>query len=109
LPKSLYQECTDLVNIYSKTLVELLIKGMAPHEVCSYIKLCEKTVEGKQKLSFGQNIVAVPQNDFQGKQACALCEYLLHYIQQALTDPKTEVLKLFYNFILFSLWLNFSF
>lgn len=25
-----------------------------------------------------------------GKEACALCEYLLHYIQQSLTDPTNE-------------------
>lgn len=26
----------------------------------------------------------------QGKQSCALCEYILHYVQQAITDPVTE-------------------
>lgn len=26
-----------------------------------------------------------------GKEACALCEYLLHYIQDTVTDPANEV------------------
>lgn len=29
-----------------------------------------------------------------GKEACALCEYLLHYIQQSLTDPTNEVINI---------------
>lgn len=27
----------------------------------------------------------------EGKEACALCEYLLHYIQNAISNPVTEV------------------
>lgn len=28
-----------------------------------------------------------------GQGSCALCEYLLHYIQDVLTNPTTEVIK----------------
>lgn len=26
------------------------------------------------------------------KEECVFCQYFLHYVQQAITDPKTEVL-----------------
>lgn len=29
-----------------------------------------------------------------GTQACTLCEYLLHYIQDAITNPITEVINI---------------
>lgn len=34
-----------------------------------------------------------------GKEACALCEYLLHYIQDIVTNPATEVknIKIYNN------------
>ncbi|XP_011501216.1 PREDICTED: uncharacterized protein LOC105364885 [Ceratosolen solmsi marchali] len=92
LPKNLNRECTDLVQIYSKELIELLIKDLKPREICSYIKLCDhsQSTENKQRLSIGPTDIAVPQNNLQGKEACALCEYILHYIQQAITSPEAE-------------------
>lgn len=30
----------------------------------------------------------------EGKESCAFCEYVLHYIQEAITDPVTEVITL---------------
>lgn len=38
-----------------------------------------------------------------GKEACALCEYLLHYIQDTVTDPANEVINIqILIFIVFS-------
>lgn len=37
----------------------------------------------------------------QGKETCALCEYILHFIQEAITNPTTEVINLEYLFIYF--------
>ncbi|XP_015590045.1 prosaposin [Cephus cinctus] len=34
--------------------------------------------------------LGLPQTGAQGKQTCALCEYFLHYVQEAITDPVTE-------------------
>ena len=65
---------------------------MTPQEVCAYIKLCDppQNIDSTRKTHFGEKIIAVPKNDVEGKQACALCEYILHYIQQAITNPKAE-------------------
>jgi hypothetical protein len=30
--------------------------------------------------------------DVSNKEECVFCQYFLHYVQQAITDPKTEVL-----------------
>lgn len=37
----------------------------------------------------------------QGKETCALCEYILHFIQEAITNPTTEVINIEYLFIYF--------
>ncbi|CAB0040365.1 unnamed protein product [Trichogramma brassicae] len=91
LPKSLSNQCVDLVKIYSKELIQLLLSDMSPQEVCTSLKLCDPpNVVIKPKLPFRERVIAVPKNDLEGKQMCALCEYVLHYIQEALTDPKAE-------------------
>ncbi|XP_001603446.1 uncharacterized protein LOC100119722 [Nasonia vitripennis] len=90
LPKSLNGQCVDLVKIYSKELIQLLLNDMSPQEVCAYIKLCDPPQDSKPQASFGEKIIAVPKNDVEGKEACALCEYVLHYLQQAITNPKAE-------------------
>lgn len=61
---------------------------MTPQEVCASLKLCDET---QTKSTIGEKIVAVPQDNVEGRQACALCEYVLHYLQQVITDPKAEV------------------
>lgn len=99
LPKSLNGQCVDLVKIYSKELIQLLLNDMSPEEVCAYIKLCDPPKDSEHQASFGEKVVAVPKNDVKGKQACALCEYVLHYLQQAITNPKAEVLKYVLRFV----------
>lgn len=37
------------------------------------------------------SLLAGPQWDVQGQKTCAFCEYLLHYIQEVITNPATEV------------------
>lgn len=93
MPKSLQEQCIDLVKIYSKELVELLLKDISPQEVCASLKLCDpaKNIDNESESHVEKQIVAVPRNDLEGKQACALCEYALHCIQQAITNPRAEV------------------
>lgn len=33
------------------------------------------------------------------KQVCLFCEYFLHYVQEGITEPKTEVFYILLNFI----------
>lgn len=39
-------------------------------------------------------IVGAPQMNIEGQQTCAFCEYLLHYLQQVITNPSTEVCEM---------------
>ncbi|XP_076287600.1 prosaposin isoform X2 [Lasioglossum baleicum] len=57
LPESLSQECTDLVEGYSKELVELLLADLTPIEVCTFIKLCKAP-----KSSHHRNIFVTDKN-----------------------------------------------
>lgn len=49
LSNSLVRECTDLVQAYSKEIVELLLADFKPMEVCVYLKLC--TVQNTEPTS----------------------------------------------------------
>lgn len=53
-------------------------------------ELSESEVEALQLPI--ERIMPIPtlQGQVNGKQTCALCEYVLHYVQQAITDPATE-------------------
>lgn len=44
-----------------------------------------------QRIHTPFSSLAFPQMDVKGRTTCAFCEYLLHYLQQAITTPSTEV------------------
>ncbi|KAJ8674866.1 hypothetical protein QAD02_010652 [Eretmocerus hayati] len=90
LPKRFKEQCIDLVQIYSKEIIQKLVDDVPPEEVCADLKLCDPQEVSLPKLPIVQKNFAVPKNDVESKETCALCEYVLHFIQQALTDPKTE-------------------
>ncbi|KAJ8681335.1 hypothetical protein QAD02_017122 [Eretmocerus hayati] len=90
LPKSLEEQCVDLVQVYTKEIISKMLEDLTPEQVCAEFKLCEQQQVSLPRLHIGEKIVAVPKNDVEGKETCALCEYVLHFIQQAITDPKAE-------------------
>ncbi|XP_014208799.1 uncharacterized protein LOC106639616 [Copidosoma floridanum] len=91
MPKNLKEECVDLVKVYSKELIQMLLKDMSAEEICETLKLCKpsKTIK-RHEIHIGDKIDAVPKNDLEGKQKCLLCQRVLHFIQKAITDPKAE-------------------
>lgn len=42
LPQKLTVECTDFVDSYAQTLVDMLVKDMSPQDICVQLKLCTK-------------------------------------------------------------------
>lgn len=40
LPQKLHVECTDFVDSYAKTLVNLLVNDLSPQQICVQLKLC---------------------------------------------------------------------
>ncbi|XP_076227036.1 prosaposin isoform X2 [Nomia melanderi] len=49
---SLSSECQDLVDGYSKELIEMLLADLTPQEVCVYIKLCDPPSRSEVKEMF---------------------------------------------------------
>ncbi|XP_076239363.1 prosaposin isoform X2 [Calliopsis andreniformis] len=43
LPRSLKDQCINLVDDYSKQIIELLLADLKPSEVCAFLKLCDAT------------------------------------------------------------------
>lgn len=72
-----------------------MISDLTPEEVCESLKLCDPKNLAAQRPLF-QKIVAVPKMDAEGKETCALCEYVLHFLQQVITNPKAEVSTLIF-------------
>ncbi|BFZ17741.1 hypothetical protein BsWGS_20780 [Bradybaena similaris] len=83
LPSSLKSQCDAFVSGYTPQLL-LLLKTLLPSQVCSYLKLCPSQVTVKlhdapintRKLPTGPE--------------CALCEYVIKYLDNILKDNATE-------------------
>lgn len=42
----------------------------------------------------GPSTLSFVNTDVEGQKTCAFCEYLMHYLQQVITNPSTEVIKI---------------
>ncbi|XP_012276553.1 prosaposin [Orussus abietinus] len=105
LPKDLVDQCDQLVRIYSKELVEMLLADLTPQEVCVYLKLCNPaTNAGPTNLYFPldkdgeimtNEIPDFPLNPIQHESAvtdteCVICEFVMQYVEKALRNKKTQ-------------------
>ncbi|XP_053978368.1 prosaposin [Hylaeus volcanicus] len=104
LPRSLSEECTDLVKGYSKELVDLLLADLSPQEVCVYIKLCDDNKNtGPRNLFITDNsgeilIEEVPDTfestdiseDTNLGPTCVVCEYAMRFIEKKLGSEKAK-------------------
>ncbi|CAK9829953.1 PSAP [Anthophora retusa] len=104
LPKSLAEECTDLVKGYSKELVELLLADLTPQEVCVFMELCEDEKYSDKKSEFitdkdGEiltneipNAPLSPEITKHTKEntACAICEFVMQVIDEQLDNEKEK-------------------
>lgn len=68
------QKCREFVDEYADTLIKMLSDETDPGMVCALLKLCPDVYAPK------------PVNN----ELCPLCQYVLHFIQEALEDPKDE-------------------
>ncbi|XP_033329739.2 prosaposin isoform X1 [Megalopta genalis] len=57
LPTSVTKECTDLVKVYTKDLVEVILADFTPEEACAYLHLCDS-----DKNSYNKNIFVMDKN-----------------------------------------------
>ncbi|XP_015439486.1 PREDICTED: prosaposin [Dufourea novaeangliae] len=105
LPHSLTQECMDLVQGYSKELVELIIADLTPQEVCVFIKLCDPTKNSGPKEVFvtdknGEiltneipDVVSFDDDmsiENQKSTTCIVCEFAMRHVDKALGNDKSK-------------------
>ncbi|CAH1175910.1 unnamed protein product [Phaedon cochleariae] len=109
LPNNLVAECSDLVDAYSKELVELLMADLKPDEVCVYLKLCKDEQPADPLPPYVFRLTAgnietnvIPDNTINGqvvgsddgisqqKPTCVICEFIMKEIEDQLKDKKTD-------------------
>ncbi|XP_037274476.1 prosaposin [Rhipicephalus microplus] len=81
LPESLKQTCTDTVNTYYDQLVQLIVQGFTPEEVCEQLSLC---------TSASKEPVATRPAKIANDEECTYCTTIVQYVYDALQDEKTE-------------------
>ncbi|XP_046741352.1 prosaposin isoform X2 [Diprion similis] len=106
LPKNLKGECLELVKVYSKELVDLLIADLTPQEVCVYIKLCEAT---QSPVPFIENSIPtdkdgeimtneipdfplypVVKQEVSADAECVVCEFIMKQLEQSMKSKHSR-------------------
>ncbi|XP_076629716.1 prosaposin isoform X2 [Colletes latitarsis] len=103
LPRSLSEECQDLVKGYSKEIVELFLADLTPQEICVYIKMCDGTKDVGPKNTFitdenGEILTnEIPDSsassDIWLQRAsinCDICKQALRYIEKEIGSEKEK-------------------
>ncbi|XP_054918958.2 uncharacterized protein Sap-r [Dermacentor andersoni] len=81
LPDSWKQTCTDTVNTYYDQLVELILQGFTPEQVCQELGLCPSA---QRKLGATRPVKVASD------ETCVYCTTIVQYVYDALQDQKTE-------------------
>ncbi|XP_044515030.1 prosaposin [Gracilinanus agilis] len=81
IPKSMAEECRDLVEAYGPAIVDLLLDETSPHLVCSLLSLC------KDKESV--NVAKLKSGAF-----CELCKKIDGYLDKNLDKNSTQAMIL---------------
>ncbi|XP_051165027.1 prosaposin isoform X2 [Leptopilina boulardi] len=109
LPKSLVEECNDLVKGYSRELIEMLLADLTPQEVCTSIKLCDPQKHVGPTIDTVINSYPVDKNgeiitneipnfslhptvkkSLKDDTECVICEFIMQYLEKALSNKKTK-------------------
>lgn len=112
-------ECLGIVNQYYPTIYKYLVEELNSTVVCDFTNICPgpgfeqfdsapiapmlspESSEKLKQLQFehqSPELMQLPierlnspfMNNVYNKELCTFCQYFLHYVQQAITDPKTE-------------------
>uniref|UniRef100_A0A023G3H6 Putative prosaposin n=1 Tax=Amblyomma triste TaxID=251400 RepID=A0A023G3H6_AMBTT len=80
LPDSLQQTCVNTVNTYYDQLVDLIVQGFTPEQICQELGLCTSA----------RKPTATRPTKVADDQTCTYCTTVVQYVYDALTDQKTE-------------------
>ncbi|XP_028915571.1 prosaposin isoform X1 [Ornithorhynchus anatinus] len=85
LPKSMTQECQDLVEAYGKSIVELLLEEASPQLVCSMLGLCAGR-RPAQTVHLAELKAEKPKI----RGFCDVCKKLVGYLDHNLEQNSTK-------------------
>jgi saposin len=74
-PDTLQVQCRDFVDMYGKSILELLLQELEPSTICRALGLCP------QKHEF---------NQINGEEECAICKTIVIYMRSLLSKNATE-------------------
>uniref|UniRef100_A0A4X2KXG0 Prosaposin n=1 Tax=Vombatus ursinus TaxID=29139 RepID=A0A4X2KXG0_VOMUR len=81
IPKSMAEECRDLIESYGPAIVDLLLDETSPHLICSLLKLCQNKKSA--------NIARLQSGVF-----CDMCKKIDGYLDQNLDKNSTKAMIL---------------
>jgi len=79
LPDSIENGCEDFVEKYTSVVINFIVSGLSPDEVCSALKLCSSSVPEV-------NTPAPLKTD----TSCVLCEYVITTVDSMLEDKANQ-------------------
>jgi len=79
LPNSIERNCENFVETYTSTIINLIVTGLTPDEICSALDLCVST-----------EVQTVPAPVEVEDSTCILCEYVITTLDSMLEDKKNE-------------------
>ena len=79
LPNSIERGCEDFVDKYTSVVIDFLVSGLSPDEVCSALQLCSTTVT--------RLVTPAP---VKADTSCVLCEYVITTVDSMLEDKANQ-------------------
>jgi len=80
LPQSIERNCEDFVDKYTATILDLIVNGLSPDEICSALQLC---------VSQEPPVTPAPAR-IKTDSGCILCEYVITTLDSMLEDKTNE-------------------
>jgi len=84
LPNSIERNCENFVETYTSTIINLIVNGLTPDEICSALDLCASTTDIQTVPTEIEVKVQVEDS------TCVLCEYVITTIDSMLEDKANE-------------------
>ena len=79
LPNSIERGCEDFVDKYTSVVIDFLVSGLSPDEVCSALQLCSTSVT--------RLVTPAP---VKADTSCVLCEYVITTVDSMLEDKANQ-------------------
>lgn len=84
LPTKYERKCEDFMEKYTSSIVEFIVNGLEPEEICSAISLCGR----KMKIDIPSPQKPAPKSS--PKPDCILCEYVINTVDKMLKNKDDE-------------------